>query len=210
MQLALMYVEKFVLEAFFTRNEISTWLGRNKGESLFHLVTTAAIAYSRMIFESNELLWEEQSQFSSAERKKYNPTWQRRVRLYFCYLNNSNHSRFLLSKHNMSEEDRARYIWTNKPKFKKHSRAFLSDGVTKAGKKFFKKKYTELAQHTKNNDTWTILADSWDEFVKTSGFSSFYERVQDEESDDESDDSLDLPMSVPGSSTFVKEGTRRF
>ena len=61
LDLALTFLEKFVLGAFYTRTEVSVWIERNKGKSLFNLITTVSIAYSRMVLESNELLWEEQS-----------------------------------------------------------------------------------------------------------------------------------------------------
>ena len=79
LNLALTFLEKFVLGAFYTRTETSVWIERNKGKSLFNLITTVSIAYSRMISESNELLWEEQSKVSTAERKMYDHKLQKKV-----------------------------------------------------------------------------------------------------------------------------------
>ena len=79
LDLALTFLEKFVLGAFYTRTETSVWIERNKGKSLFNLITTVSIAYSRMVFESNDLLWEEQSKVTKEERKKYDPKHQNKV-----------------------------------------------------------------------------------------------------------------------------------
>ena len=107
----------------------------------------------------------------------------------------------------MSEEEKESYRWKNKPKFASKRHIFLQDSFNKDGKAFFKDKYDKLSQHTRNHHGWTALANSWDDFVKTSGYRDFY--VEHKEYEEEDDDDLDLPMSLPGSSTFVKDGDGR-
>ena len=69
LSLALTFFERFVLLCFYKRSEIIEWMAKNKNESLFRIITMVSVAYCRMVFDSNELLWDDQSKLSAEERK---------------------------------------------------------------------------------------------------------------------------------------------
>ena len=181
------YLARFVYR-LYGKTFINQWVEKNKGQTFLDLFTASDAAYTTMIIEGNQEVWDQVDKISRME-----PSEQAKFKAK--------------NRMKLSVEEQKKYIKkTGKFTKRRFKAVYLESNTTKEGKLFYKDQYYQWRTVMRNQYVMEKLAVVWDDHVKNSSFGHHWlsaeKKMKKVNHDDDGEEGVIFPLSLPGDDDF--------